>query len=321
MSVPETIDFAPVALFCYNRPRHLQKTVEALLLNAEASNTELYIFCDGPPNNLQRENTDAVRTYVRALAGFKKVTVVERETNFGLSRSIVTGVTEIVNVHGNVIVLEDDLVTSPYFLRYMNDGLRIYRDCESVASIHGYSYAHFHRVPETYFLKGADCYGWGTWKRAWKVFNNDPSALYKMLIDTGLSSEFDWQYPYPYMQLLHDQMNGKNDLWAVRWHASAFLAGMFTLYPRKSLVYHIGFDTGTSYNHNCPRFLDPLHVRLSQTPVTVELISKIEVVSEVAAMHRAYLRRFRWLLLYVGIRDRIYRILNRCRSRAATPVC
>jgi hypothetical protein len=122
------------------------------------------------------------------------------------------------------------------------------------------------------------------------------------------------------MQLLHDQMNGKNDLWAVRWHASAFLAGMFTLYPRESLVYHIGFDTGTSYNHNCPRFLDPLHVRLSKTPVTVELISNIEVVSEVAAMHRAYLRRFRWLLLYVGIRDRIHRILNRRRSRATTPV-
>src|SRR5262245_39852640 len=112
MSAPEPI-YAPVALFCYNRPHHLHRTVEALRLNAEAADTELYVFCDGPPDNSRRENTDAVRAYVRSVTGFKKVTVLERETNFGLSRSIVSGVTEIVNVHGRVIVLEDDLVTSP----------------------------------------------------------------------------------------------------------------------------------------------------------------------------------------------------------------
>src|SRR5262245_16544863 len=193
MSAPEPI-YAPVALFCYNRPHHVQRTVEALRMNAEAADTELYVFCDGLPDNSRHEELDAVRSYIRSIDGFKKVTVLERDTNLGLSRSIVSGVTEIVNLHGRVIVLEDDLVTAPYFLRYINDGLRTYRDCEKVASIHGYSYAHSHRVPETYFLKGADCYGWGTWKRAWKLFNNDPSVLHKTLMDTGLSKEFDCQY-------------------------------------------------------------------------------------------------------------------------------
>ena len=91
MRAPEPTP-APVALFCYNRPQHVQRTVEALRLNAGASDTELYVFCDGPPDNSRRENTDAVRSYVRSIAGFKKVTIVERETNFGLSRSIVSGV-------------------------------------------------------------------------------------------------------------------------------------------------------------------------------------------------------------------------------------
>jgi hypothetical protein len=87
------------------------------------------------------------------------------------------GVAEVLEEHGRAIVLEDDLVLSPHFLQYMNDGLDRYEDDARVASIHGYVYPVDGPLPETFFLKGADCWGWATWSRAWSHFEPDGARL------------------------------------------------------------------------------------------------------------------------------------------------
>lgn len=233
---------APVALFVYNRPWHTRRTVEALLANAEASETPLYVFSDAPRGVPARKAVAEVRSFLREIAGFKSVSIIERETNFGLARSIIDGVTHVCEKYGRVIVLEDDLVTSPYFLKYMNEGLEKYQDEQRVISIHGYVYPVEQALPETFFLRAAHSWGWATWKRGWELFDSDGQRLLNELKRRKLTSQFDFDGSYPYAKMLQNQIVGKNHSWAVRWYASAFLRDKLTLYPGRSLVHNIGLD-------------------------------------------------------------------------------
>ena len=233
---------APVVLFAYMRPDHLRRTVESLRANPEAAKTALTVYCDAPKRPEHQVGVDAVRNYVEGIDGFASVRRVYRERNLGLARSIVSGVTEALQASDRVIVLEDDLLLSPHFLRFMNDGLACYSDDERVASIHGYWYPVQQQMPETFFLRGADCWGWATWQRAWRAFELDGRVLMGQLREKRLTREFDCDGTYPFTRMLQGQIDGRNDSWAVRWHASSFLLDRLTLYPGRSLVDNIGHD-------------------------------------------------------------------------------
>lgn len=214
----------------------------ALKSNPEASLSDLIIYVDGPKGSADRHAVLDVRDLVRSVHGFGSVVWHLSEENLGLSRSIIRGVSEVLALRDRAIVIEDDIVVSQYFLSYMNQALSIYESDESVASVHGYLYPLDRPVPDTFFLKGADCWGWGTWTRAWRHFNPDGSQLLSELQARNEIREFDLGGVAPYSRLLKGQIRGENDSWAVRWHASTFLDGMLTLYPGKSLVRNIGID-------------------------------------------------------------------------------
>lgn len=233
---------APIALFVYNRPEHLRVTVEALQKNALAQDSDLIIYSDASKTSEAGEAMREVRNYIKKISGFRSVTVVERDRNFGLANSIIDGVTATVNKYGRIIVLEDDLVTSPYFLTYMNEALEKFADDDRVVSVHGYVYPVDQSLPEAFFLPGADCWGWATWQRGWACFNSDGQSLLDELGRRKLIRAFDFNGAYSFSKMLEAQINGANDSWAVRWYASAFLAGKLTLYPGRSLVHNIGFD-------------------------------------------------------------------------------
>lgn len=260
---------AVVALFVFNRPDHTRRTVESLKKNRLASGTDLVIFSDSFKDDTQAQSVRRVRTYLREIDGFKSVTIVERDVNFGLARSIVEGVTAIVNAHGRVIVLEDDMVTAPYFLTYMNEALDKYQDDVRVASIHGYVYPVAIDLPEAFFLQGADCWGWATWQRGWALFNPDGQYLLDELTRRKLIPAFDFNGAYPFSRMLKKQIKGKNDSWAIRWHASAFLAGKLTLYPGRSLVHNIGNDDTGTHSRETSR-LDSV---LSETAIDLNHIA------------------------------------------------
>ena len=237
---------APIALFVYNRLDHTRKAVDSLKQNLLAQESDLIIFSDASKSELQTAKVRDVRDYISQISGFKSITIVERETNYGLAKSIIDGVTKVVNKYGRIIVLEDDLLTSPYFLKYMNEALEKYADDERVISIHGYVYPVKQSLPETFFLRGADCWGWATWRRGWAHFNPDGQYLIDELKRRKLIGMFDFNGAYSFSKMLKAQIKGSNDSWAVRWHASAFLADKLTLYPGRSLVHNIGNDgTGT----------------------------------------------------------------------------
>lgn len=237
--------YAPIIVFVYNRPDHTRRTLSFLGKNFLASESDLFIFADGPKENATEEQINKVletRKVIRENYGFKSVTITESEKNKGLAPSVIAGVTEIVNKFEKCIVVEDDLVTSTYFLQYMNDALEIYKDTENVACIHGYVEPHKKQLPETFFIKGADCWGWATWKRAWDKFNPNGQELLDELHRRHCEKHFNFNNTYNYIGMLEDQIAGRNSSWAIRWQASAYLNDMYCLYPNETLVLNVGFD-------------------------------------------------------------------------------
>lgn len=259
---------APVVLFAYARDEHLRRTVSSLRANTHAAQTDVYIFCDAAKRPEHQGQVDRVRAFAASVDGFRSVTLSLAERNTGLARSVIEGVTHVLARHGRAIVLEDDLELSPHFLQYMNESLQRYEHDERVASIHGYIYPVAEPLPETFFLQGADCWGWATWSRAWSQFETDGRVLLAELRARALCRHFDFDGQYPYTDMLVDQIAGRNDSWAIRWHASCYLKGLLTLYPGRSLVENIGNDSsGTHCATN-----DAMSQAVSTTSIAVKPI-------------------------------------------------
>lgn len=262
--------YSPIVLFVYNRPDHTARTIEALKQNSLADQSELLIFSDAPKSKSDQSRVAEVRAYLKGIKGFKSISIIESDVNKGLSRSIIGGVTKVFDTYDRVIVLEDDMVTSPFFLEYMNNALDLYKDEPSVGCIHGWNYRldTSEIVDETFFLPGADCWGWATWRKSWQLFEKDGSKLLNELEAKNLEYAFNRRNTMPFVQMLRDQIAGNNDSWAIRWHASLFLKNKFCLHPVNSLVRNIGMDgSGT----HCDAFEIPQimgeKIHLKKNPV------------------------------------------------------
>lgn len=262
---------APIALFVYRRPDHTRATIEALLANELAASSDLIIYADAPRSPDQEAAVKDVRDFIRTVNGFRSVTIHHRPYNYGLANSIIQGVTEVLKSHDQIIVLEDDMVTSPYFLTYMNQALTRFALEDQVVSIHGYVYPVKSALPEAFFLRGADCWGWATWRRGWALFNPNGQELLNELKRRRLLNAFDFNGSYGYSEMLRGQIEGLNDSWAVRWYASAFLANKLTLYPGRTLIHNIGNDGSGTHSGGKSTIYN---VNLSKTPIN---FSEVEI--------------------------------------------
>lgn len=295
---------AHILIFAYNRPEHLQKTLTALSNNALADQSPVIIYCDGLRHAADEKKIFEVHKIAHGARGFKDVQVITRAQNLGLANSIIDGVTQVVSTYGSAIVVEDDLLSSPMFLKYMNQGLQLYKEEEKVCSIHGYSIPIKASHP-TYFLRGGDCWGWATWKRAWDHFEPNGKFLLEELKRKQLSYEFDVLGCYPYIRMLESQISGKNNSWAIRWRASTFLKGMLTLYPTESLIQNFGFDgSGTHCDDekiNMYASALALHDFTTLEPVSIEeSLSALKqwgdfFLAQESIRHRIFAKTKRWL--------------------------
>lgn len=235
-------DLAPIALFVYNRPDHTRQTLTALVANTLASQSDLFIYSDGARSVEQASAVDAVRAVIRDVAGFKSVTVIERERNYGLAASIIDGVTSLCDRYGRIIVLEDDLLTAPGFLSFMNRALDHYVDDESVMQVAGHSFLDRDDTRDCFMLPMTTSWGWATWKRAWDCFDAEAKKSDAVLQDNRLRYKFDLDGAYYFSKILSTQVAGNIDSWAIRWYLSVFVHDGIVLYPPVSIVRNIGFD-------------------------------------------------------------------------------
>jgi hypothetical protein len=264
----KNIKCAPIALFVYNRAEHLAKTIDSLKSNFLADSSQLFVFSDGAKNDRDFAAVKNVRDYLKKIQGFKTVNIIERNSNFGLSKSIISGVTQICQNFGRVIVLEDDMILSKYFLQFMNEALDFYEKDDRVLSIHGYIYPTKRKLPENFFLKYPGCWGWATWKRGWDLFEPDGNKLLSNLYDSNKIDKFNFYGGYGFEGILKEQILHKNDSWAIRWNAKALLSDKLTLFPGTSLIFNIGHDASGS---NCAKS-KVFDVVLSDKPIKLKLI-------------------------------------------------
>lgn len=234
---------APIVLFVYNRTGHTEQTINALKKNELADQSDLIIYSDGPKADNDTEPVNSVRQYLKKINGFKTVTIIERDNNWGLAANIIDGVTEIVNKFGRIIVLEDDLVAKPIFLRYMNQALEKYEDKEKVMQISGHMFdVNVDAETDAVFLQFTTSWGWATWKRAWEHFDPHMSGYETLKKDKDIQLRFNLEGSYNYFKILKAQFNRRLDSWAIRWYLSVFVLNGLTLYPTRSLIKNIGFD-------------------------------------------------------------------------------
>ena len=218
----------------------MERLLSTLEGNTEFQTLPVLAFVDGPRN---RDDEELIGQVVKAVLSVRPdAEITRRIENLGVAKSVTTAVTETLTKYEQVIVLEDDLELSPQFLRYMLDGLDAYREEPKVASIHGYTIPMRGLPHATYFLRGSDCWGWGTWRESWGLYRDDSASLLNELINKSLETDFTFNHASPHLELLKAAEVGQVDSWAIRWHASVFLAGGLTLNPSVSLVRNAGMD-------------------------------------------------------------------------------
>jgi len=235
----------PIAVFVYNRPDHTRQLIESLLNCARLDECAVHIFCDGAKKPEYEQSVQSARVVAREFASRLNATILERDENLGLARSIVTGVTELCEKYGSVIVLEDDFILHPFFLDFMLQSLDRYADDELVAQVAGFTFpiTDASLQNDAFFLPATSSWGWATWQRAWKLFSwETESALQILDADPQLMRRFDMDGSFPCSDMLRLAANGKVDSWAIRWYWSVFQVGKLIIYPRRSLVWQNGFD-------------------------------------------------------------------------------
>lgn len=272
-------NLAPVAVFVYKRLDFLKILISSLKNNYLSKKSVIFIFSDGWKNEYDKEKVLSVRKYITNISGFKKTFIILRPNNFGLSKNIIDGINFVLKKNKKIIVLEEDLKLSKNFLTFINSGLKIYENEERIASINGWFFplSSKKNIEDTFFIRGADCWGWGTWRRAWKKFDTDGQRLFNKIKKGKLERLFNFNNSFNYIKMLKDQINKKNQSWAIRWYASIFLENMYTLHPKASLVK----NTGTKNGENSK--FDFLNLSSSISKKKYKPITKQKIIESYAA--------------------------------------
>lgn len=233
-----------VLVFAFNRPLHLYRTLEALSSNHQIASLPVRVIVDGPRSDHDTRLVSRVVQIASAKRAYGTPDVVQSQTNFGCSLSIENGVTQAMQEYDSCIVIEDDILISPWCISFFIDALTCYKHSSDVGCISAYTPPIGSGLPSTFFLRGADCWGWATWRDRWELYNNKSDTLLSQLALSGQTNEFNIDNNYPYSLMLRE-----NPVWDLCWHASLFLANKLTLYPSVSLVENIGLDgTGDRCN-------------------------------------------------------------------------
>ena len=254
-------NLSPIVLFVYNRPEHTKKTIEGLLKNPEAKDSILYIFADGAKNTASKEaieNIRKLREYIRSITGFKNIIIEESDKNKGLASSTIYGITKVINQYGRVIMMEDDDVPVPYFLRYVNDCLEKFKDDNSIWCVSGYTNTNIMKPilgDDLFLVNRPSSWGFGTWKRCWDKVIWDIPTLKGIFKHKSIKSGYNRWGGADSTVIMQKLFDGKVSSWSIRYNFAAYLNNAYTIVPSFSLIENIGIDgSGT----HCDGIIKPI---------------------------------------------------------------
>jgi hypothetical protein len=286
---------APIIYFAYNRPSHTYKTLKALEENYLAKESDIFIYCDGPKANATEETLTAIREtreIFKAKLSFKSVTIYESETNKGIFDIMTNGISKILNEHGMGIIVEDDILTYPYFLSFCNKGLDFYQNNQRVMAISGYTFPIKGKRPSSFFLRSGTGWGWATWKRSWNLFNPDAQAMLTEIENRNLISKFNFNDTYDFTGMLRAHIDGSITAWDACWYATIFLKNCVTLFPGISFTQNIGFDNSGTHHKSSDLFrkseFNPIYSQQEFDKLISSFSNIININKEVFQKHCSY---------------------------------
>lgn len=295
---------APIILFTYSRPEHTRRTVESLLKNQLASESDLIIYSDAARTIDKQNAVRDVRDYLSTVQGFRSVTIKYNEINYGLAKSIILGVTETIEKYGHVIVLEDDIETYPGFLMFMNEALHKYANESKVWHISGWNYPIDHEgLADIFFWRLMNCWGWATWSDRWKSFNKNPQRL----VDTWKKDKiyrFDLDGVAGMWGQVQANHLGTLNTWAVFWYATIFENNGLCVNPSLTLVTNIGHDGS---GENCGN--EDIYSKYLSIEKIIEYPIQIEESMLALARIKEFYKRHRTSFIERIVR-RVRRIIN-----------
>ncbi len=234
--------YSPVLLFVFARPDHTKRTIDALAANTIAKYCDLIVYADAARNAGEAKRVDMVRSLVKSVVGFRSITIIERESNYGLAKNIIEGVTDVCQRFGRAIVLEDDLITSPYFLSFMNTALDRYESDKRVWHVSGWNYPIIpDGLGDAFFLRVMNCWGWATWDDRWQCYEKNTDKLIAEF-DRGMIKDFDLNNSGVFWNQVLQNKQNKISTWAIYWYATLFKRGGLCINPSVTFVQNIGHD-------------------------------------------------------------------------------
>ncbi len=319
--------YAPVVLFVYNREEHTRLVLDALSHNHGTEKTDLFIYSDAAKSENEREAVEGVRKYIRKFSNrnnFRSVTVIEAEENKGLAKSIIGGVTDVINKYGKIIVLEDDHITAPDFLTYMNSGLDFYEKNTLIWSISGYTWKMkgFSKYRHDVFMGyRASCWGWASWKDRWEKVQWDVPDFKEFILDKSAQQKFN-RGGMDMTEMLCQQQRGEINSWAIRWCYQQYKEGMLSVFPVHSKVKNIGLDGSGTHSGKVASF----RTEAEETDQTVfenlpvckylalEFWSYFSLLYMRQLLGRQWYRltEYEYCILYRNRKDDKYRVLKPC---------
>lgn len=296
---------APIALFVHKDPGRASAVLKALAECDLADRSRIFVFCDGPASADDVDAVERVRNVVRHAGGFDQIELVENPAYSGRSRLLVDSLNTLLDQEQSVIVVEDNLQLAPPFLRFMNDGLSKYASNPNVVSVCGYSYRLSAELARTFFLPGAHCWGWGTWRRELPQLRLDADNLVDQLVRRKLIYAFDGGGAEPLTQNLRNSASGDPAAWALCWMASALLSGKLTLYPGRSFVANVdcvgdGWETAAVFAS--PLTLEPIEV--ADVPIRADVAVLQELQRSLSQWRASRNGAFRLYCLLKGLLPR-----------------
>lgn len=289
---------APVILFVFNRPEHTKCILEKLNQDFLAKYTDLIIYSDNYKLNKDQKKVSEVREYINNFKrknNFNSVEINYSNSNLGLAKSVIEGVTKVIKKNGKVIVLEDDIYTTKWFLKYMNDALAFYRNNEKIWSISAFS-VPIHKISnnhDVFFIKRGHSWGWATWSDRWETVDWEVKDYKKFRSSPKKRRKFN-EGGSDLGGMLDLQMNGMIDSWAIRWCYAQNKQDKYTVYPFLSLVKNIGLDGSGTHSGVAPQFSVNVEeknqeIRFEKFYYDKKIIKKFKKIYDISLWKRVYM--------------------------------
>lgn len=305
---------APIAIFAYKRPEKLKKLIHSLKWCEESKYSSLYVFVDHPSSKFELSSHKSMKQFISEIDGFRNIQVFYRNEHLGLAKNITQGISQVLEFNEMIIVLEEDLVVSSYFLKYMNSALRKYDNCAKVFHISAHcDFTHRKIDKPFYFTRKMDCWGWATWKDRWLHFQKNPEEMLQTYsLETVKRFNFDGTYQ------LWDQVEnnalGLLNTWAVFWQASINVHSGVCLTPNKPFAINTGQD-GSGQHGVWSRETKKMSTTFDSSHLPEEIIDYTSWVIEKSrnlSTKEKVVRTIKQAItrIIIGIRKRVWHIRN-----------